>query len=104
VQKPERSNAFLNTRALYFKPIESSPGATGDLKQLLQALLVPDPSMPGNHPTLRINTTQQVRYQILIAFQIHQIVNPGGASKAPVAFGDWRIIPSTGAAAPQRVQ
>jgi hypothetical protein len=40
----------------------------------------------------------------LIALQIDQIVDPGGASKAPMAFGDRRIIPSTGAAAPQRVQ
>jgi hypothetical protein len=57
VQKPERSDAFLDTWAIYFKPMESSPGAAGDLKQLLQALLVTDPSMPGNHATLRINTT-----------------------------------------------
>jgi hypothetical protein len=74
------------------------------LKQLLQALVIPDLSMPGNHATLRINTTQQVRYQISVRFQIDQIVKPTGAPKAPVACADGRIVLPTCPAASQRVQ
>jgi hypothetical protein len=74
------------------------------LKKLLQTLLVPDPSMPGNHAPFGINTMQQFRYEISVAFQVDQIVNPGGGPKTPVACADWTIVPSSRSAASQRVQ
>jgi hypothetical protein len=74
------------------------------LKKLLQTLLVPDPSMPGNHAAFGINTTQQFRYKISLSFQVDQIVNPGGGPKTPVACADWTIVPSSCSAASQRVQ
>jgi hypothetical protein len=74
------------------------------LKKLLQTLLVRDPSMPGNDAPFGINTMQQFRYEISVAFQVDQIVNPGGSPKTPVACAGWTIVPSSCSAASQRVQ